>query len=79
MGIVVIATYRWRHEAEFAKATLDANGINSIISADDAGGQAPYIMVNNPVRLLVDEEEADAARAALAENDGTHLKLVDDD
>ncbi|CAN5873393.1 hypothetical protein BH23GEM9_BH23GEM9_07490 [soil metagenome] len=62
MGSVMIAAFRYRHEAEFARATLEGAGIPSMMSADDGGGMRPEIMSANPVRVYVREE--DAAEAA---------------
>lgn len=66
MSLVVVATYRYRHEGEFARAILDAEGIPCMITADDAGGMRPEIMSANPVKVFVDEADADAAREALS-------------
>lgn len=63
MDTFVVATYRFRHEAEFAKAVLAANDIEAIVLADDAGGYRPEIM--SPVRLVVRAEDAELARSIL--------------
>ena len=34
----IAATFAYRHEAEFARETLQAAGIESVLIADDAGG-----------------------------------------
>lgn len=70
MPFITIASYRHRHEAEFAKAVLEAAGIDSGIFADDAGGMHPWLAVY-PVRLMVDAQHADAARAVLEPTPGT--------
>ena len=68
MAAVTLATYRYRHEAEFAQMILADLGINSVVAADDAGGWHPELLMTRPVRLLVDSEYLDAAREALAES-----------
>lgn len=59
--LVVIASYPGRIEAEIAHGALGAAGIESIVSADDAGGQYANVWLTG-VRLLVRAE--DAAQAA---------------
>jgi hypothetical protein len=66
MDTCVIATYRYRHEAEFARAFLEMEGISAMVSTDDAGGVYPAIMA--PVRLLVRHEDAIRAGEVLARN-----------
>lgn len=65
MRTVQIAAYRYRHEGEFARAVLQAMGIEAMIIADDVGGMEPYIMTVNPVRVYVREEDVDSAIQAL--------------
>jgi len=36
--IICIKTYQYRHEAESAVGTLEANGISAFASGDDYGG-----------------------------------------
>ena len=65
MRTVQVAAYRYRHEGEFAKAVLQAMGIEAMIIADDVGGMEPYIMTVNPVRLYVRQDDVDSAIQAL--------------
>jgi len=60
--LVVVRTFLNRFEADVAKSALDAAEIDSLISADDAGGLRPAMSLGSGVELLVREE--DAARAA---------------
>jgi hypothetical protein len=60
---VSIETFPNTIEAEVAKNVLEANGIRAIVSADDAGGML-FPMING-ARLMVMEEQADAAREIL--------------
>lgn len=65
---VVVARFYYRHEAEFAKAYLDAAGIKSAIFADDAGGAEVALSFSNSVRLLVNPRDSERARAVLADS-----------
>jgi hypothetical protein len=64
---VEIARFYYRHEAEFARLPLEAAGIPSMIRADDAGGFEVALSFSNSVRLVVREQDAERARAILAE------------
>jgi hypothetical protein len=64
---VVVATFGYRHEAEFAKATLDSAGIESVLSIDDAGGAEAGLSFANPARIIVRSENQDSARDVLRE------------
>ena len=68
MKTVMVASYRYRHEGEFAQATLEGAGIPCMLSADDGGGMRPEIMSANPVRIYVPEEHAAAAAELLSED-----------
>ena len=63
---VVVGRYYYRHEAEFAKAYLEAAGIESAIFADDAGGAEVALSFSNSVRLLVSLVDSERAREILA-------------
>jgi len=60
-ALVVVGTFLTTMEAELARGALDAADIESMVSADDAGGMRPGLWVSG-VRLLVRAE--DVARAA---------------
>ncbi len=64
--LVVVKTFLNRFEAEIAQGALEAAGIDSLISADDAGGQELGLWVNG-VRLAVRAEDAGRAGAVLNE------------
>lgn len=65
-GMVNIANYLYRHEAELAKSLLDAMEIESWIFADDAGGMQPQLnFAMQGVRLLVPDFLAEEAKALL--------------
>ena len=63
----VAATFAFRHEAEFARETLHAAGIDAIVIADDAGGAYAGLSLTGQVRLLVRGGDVVRARALLAQ------------
>lgn len=67
MAIKVVGTYPTEVEAQIAQAVLRANDIASIIMRDDAGGMLPSLHLLAEVRLAVNEEDEEEARALLEE------------
>ena len=63
--MIVVGTYPTRADAELAQATLEAEGIRSVVSSDDAGGAYPFDL-SGGARLLVTEADAERAAAILA-------------
>lgn len=61
-----IAEFGARHEAELARGFLEDAGIESMIDADDAGGNLG-LTLENEAFLVVRAEDAERARAVLAE------------
>jgi hypothetical protein len=59
--LVVVGTFLNEIDAELAQGALEAGGIESMISADDAGGLRPHLSVLSGVRLLVRAEDAEMA------------------
>lgn len=57
----VIRTYANRYDAELGKSVLEANGIETLIAADDAGGTVLGLELAEGVKLLVRAEELDNA------------------
>src|SRR3954452_722216 len=51
----VIRTFANEVEAHLAQAVLDANGIDSNLIRDDAGGMMPWLQWLHPIRLVVRE------------------------
>ncbi len=51
----VIRTFANETEAHVAQAVLDANGIDSYLIRDDAGGMMPWLQWLHPIRLVVRE------------------------
>lgn len=64
---VVVATFTYRHEAEFALETLREGGIEAMLMADDAGGAYAGLSLSGRIRILVHESEAERAREMLGE------------
>jgi hypothetical protein len=59
--LVAVRTFLNHIDADLARSALEAAGIESAISADDAGGTRPHLWVGAGVRLLV--RQADVERA----------------
>ncbi|MDQ3674317.1 MAG: DUF2007 domain-containing protein [Gemmatimonadota bacterium] len=57
----VIRTFANEVEAYVAQAVLDANGIDSHLIRDDAGGMMPWLQWLHPIRLVVLEADSAAA------------------
>jgi hypothetical protein len=54
----VIRTFANEVEAHVAQAVLDANGIDSNLIRDDAGGMMPWLQWLHPIRLVVREVDS---------------------
>jgi Putative prokaryotic signal transducing protein len=55
----------YRHEAELARSALEAEGIISTITCDDAGGFSVGIQFTNGAHLWVAEEDLPRAKEIL--------------
>ena len=64
---VTIRTYQVEHEAELARAVLEAHGIDALVLRDNAGGMLPMLQAHFQIRLVVRWSEAIEARAILDE------------
>jgi hypothetical protein len=62
--LVVVGTFLNQIEADMAQGALEAADIESMVSADDAGGQRPHLWMGG-VRLLVRAEDAEQASKIL--------------
>ncbi len=61
MPLAKLGTYGSTTEAELVRARLEANGIDSLVQADDASGTVPSLGGIEGIRVLVREEDlADA-------------------
>ena len=63
--LVVVAEYSNKIEAELAQGALAAADIESMVSADDAGGVQPGLWVGEGVKVLVRAEDLDQAKKVL--------------
>jgi hypothetical protein len=63
---VVLETFSNRIEAEMAAGLLEAEGIEALVMADDAGGTYPMFQFVRGVRLLVFKEDEARAKEILA-------------
>ena len=61
-----IRTFDQRYEAELVQGLLSAEGIESMIVADDCGGQRPDLSVRSGgVQLVIRQEDAEKANEIL--------------
>ena len=65
---VLVAVVPSRIEAELILGMLRSNGLNAVLSADDAGGQEPPLQIQG-VRVLVTPSDEALARQLLTEAD----------
>ena len=63
--MTVVGTYPTRADAELAQATLEVEGIQSVVSSENAGGAYPFDL-SGGARLLVSDADAERAAAILA-------------
>ena len=67
--MIVVGTYPTRADAELGQAALAVEGIESVVTSDDAGGAYPFDL-GGGARILVGEADAERAAAILADDDG---------
>ena len=71
--LVVIHAFGSEADAEMAKGALESAGIDAMIQGDSAGGMRPHLAwASGGFKVLVREEDAEAARAVL-DPPGEHL------
>ena len=76
---VVLQTFYNRIEAEIAQGILEAEGIEAVIMADDAGGTYPMLQFIRGVKLMVAPEDKLRAQEILAAmEDGGELIVETD-
>jgi hypothetical protein len=63
--MVQVGAYTTRSDAELAQTALAAAGIESVVTADDAGGAYPFDLTG-AARLLVDDVDAEDAATVLS-------------
>lgn len=62
---VVVSTYTNHETAEAAVSLLRSEGVEAIVQSDDTGGEMPNLELARGVRVLVQAENAEFARALL--------------
>ena len=63
--LVVVGTFNSRPEANVAKSALEAAGIESMVLADDAGGEYPGLWEGRGVAVVVNRADEGPAREVL--------------
>ncbi len=66
-NLVVVERYPSDMDAEMAKSTLNAAGIDCIIMRDGADGMLQVLEYTEGVRVLVNEDQLEEAKALLEE------------
>ena len=64
-GMALVRIYTSETEAETDRARLEATGIPAVVAKDNCGGIHPHLDLQQGVRLLVKDLDADAARDLL--------------
>lgn len=65
---VVLQSFGTRFEAESIKILLEANGVAATVSADDAGGAYPHLLIGvGGANVMVQEEDLERAKQILAD------------
>jgi len=64
--LVTVGTYNNKIDADLAQGALEAGGIEAMLTADDAGGQQPALVMGKGVRVLVRAEDAERAKEILS-------------
>jgi hypothetical protein len=62
---VVVATYPNHETAEAAVSLLASEGIEAVITSDDAGGELPNLDVGRGIRVCVRKADAEFATGML--------------
>jgi Putative prokaryotic signal transducing protein len=78
VAYVTLAQVPSRTEADLIAGLLSSNGVRSVVSADDAGGQEPQLQMDG-VRVLVARSDEAAARQVLADAEAEAEAADDDD
>ena len=63
--LVAVGTYTNKIDAELAQGALESADIEAMVSADDAGGLEPPLLLGQGVRVLVRAEDAERAKEIL--------------
>lgn len=71
--MIQAGAYTTRSDAELAQSALAAAGIQSVVTADDAGGAYPFDLTG-AARLLVHDADAEDAATVLSGQSTTQQK-----
>jgi hypothetical protein len=63
--LVAVGTYSNKIDADLAQGALEAADIDAMVTADDAGGQQPGLLMGKGVRVLVRAEDVERAKEIL--------------
>jgi hypothetical protein len=75
--LVMVQAFATHGEADVAKSLLESSGIDAMIQADTAGGMREHLAWSGRgFRVLVREEDAEAAREALTPREDRDLVLI---
>ena len=64
--LVVLDTFTNHIQADLARSALDAMGIESMVRADDAGGEQPGLWIGDGVQILVRARDAELAKMVIS-------------
>ena len=64
--LVVLNIYTNHIQADLARSALDAMGIESMVRADDAGGEHPGLGFGQGVQILVKARDAELAKLVIS-------------
>jgi hypothetical protein len=70
VALVVVGTYYTEIDADLAQTVLEAEGIDSMIRADDCGGVSPQLWMHGVALLVRSEDGERAARILAAPDEG---------
>lgn len=66
---VVVATFPNHETAEAAVSLLKSEGVDAAISSDDAGGELPNLDLGRGIRVYVQSDNAEFAKALLQQGE----------
>jgi hypothetical protein len=64
--LIILSTFNNHIQADLARSALDAMGIESMVRADDAGGEQPGLWIGEGVQILVRERDAELAKMVIS-------------
>jgi hypothetical protein len=64
--LIILSTFNNHIQADLARSALDAMGIESMVRADDAGGEQPGLWSGEGVQILVRERDAELAKMVIS-------------